>query len=286
MKSAKTNTKHLKNKKGTNINNQKAVSKMFKQKQKREHSMSAQGFYTEKHTHKFGKPKMSFPQKYMSRNCENSSNAEFSVINANNFSTQVLGFKKHRPSVDVLTKLSNNTVNNDMVTPRNKKLIPKVTLIRKLPSESNERGQSSNYRRVRVGNRKQSDIVSGIKVNLGRNASSSNRSNSVNGKFSKNEFISSTKPLKPKGKNKLVKMVSLEETKEKPFPGMLTERDPNQAEEENFVLAEDSGIPNQVYTRRQRRVQCINKLDLIDSSTMSHRGKYSHNNKENATSQY
>lgn len=64
--------------------------------------------------------------------------------------------KRHRPSVEIINKMVNNTLGCEIITPRNNKLVPKITLLKKMPSDSHERGQSSNYRRVRmnrVGNR-------------------------------------------------------------------------------------------------------------------------------------
>lgn len=285
MKDVKNNKKIKK--KGPKINNQKAVSKLFKQNVSREHSVSAQGFYPEnRRLSKFGKQKSSIQPKLSSRNSTNQTN-ELTGLGANSFSSHMPLFK--RASVDN-TKVVNHTICNDMITPRNKKLVPKAALIKKMPSESTERGQSSNYRKVRVGRlgeRKYSNIYQEAKQSS-RNRSISNRSNSVNGKICKNELGSISKSIFET--TTLIRKISLAETTQKFHPGLLTVRDPNKPEvqsstlkcdEENFTLSDESGIPNQVYTRRQRRVNCINKMDLIDSSTLSNRGKFAYSDKEN-----
>lgn len=143
------------------------ISKLLKNDKTRENSASAQSYYTEKQQiSKLGKSKACINQKFTSRNSENPSTTEFSIVNTNSFSTNLITFKRQRPSVDVVSKIISNTINNEIITPRNKKLIPKVSLLKKLPSESNERGQSSNYRRIRVGRlgRKESDTTEERKI--------------------------------------------------------------------------------------------------------------------------
>ena len=158
LKASQNNIPKSKLSKPANINNQKMISKLLKNDKIRENSSSAQSFYTEKHpVNKLGKSKAGINQKFTSRNSENPSATEFSITNTNSFSNNLITFKRQRPSVDVVKGI----ISNEIITPRNNKLIPKVSLLKKLPSESNERGQSSNYRRIRVGRlgRKESETT-------------------------------------------------------------------------------------------------------------------------------
>lgn len=162
LKSSQNQISKVKPKKQTSVNNQKIISKLSKASKQREHSSSAQSFYTEKQPiNKLGKSKNSVGPKFTSRNSENPAPTEFSIVNTGSFNNHLITFKRQRPSVDVVKKAISSTINNDLITPRNK-LIPKVSLLKKAPSESNERGQSSNYRRVRIGRigtRKESDTA-------------------------------------------------------------------------------------------------------------------------------
>jgi hypothetical protein len=141
-----------------------------------EKSISAQGYYSEKQaTQRFTKPKKTIHSKYSSRN-RNRSDSEFSSVNENNFTSQANELKK-RTSVDVQNKLANKTINHDMTTFSSKKLVPKVSLLRKLPRESQERLNSSkcnNIRSNRIGSRKESEGLTKSNKRFQRNRSPPN----------------------------------------------------------------------------------------------------------------
>ena len=305
----KTTLQHreAKSKKKPIINNQKAISKLFKL-EKRDSSASTSTFQVEKRPlSKAGKPKTSLPLKFASRNSENPTGAEACLVNSRSFAQHMLSFNQPRQSADVTQKLLNSTTVNEIVTPRNKKLFKKVSLLRKLPSESNERGQSSNYRRVRIGrlvDRKDSNTTVTLeKKNKPKVLKSINRSNSVNSQTCKNDLLNSSKLndtnilkinlCEQLGSGKsLTREDTLHSARLCPSSATLNKaltslnplKESNTNGEENFTFTDESGIPNKIYTRRQRRVGCINKIDVLNYSGSVQMGKYkSHYNKENYT---
>jgi hypothetical protein len=176
LKSMKTHIKKKTYKKVSKVANPKTSARYQKPEKIRDKSLSVQVYYTERHQ-KFGKQKSNMQTKFNTRNPD-ISDSEFSTVGEGS-SAYFKAFKK-RTSVDV--KKTNKTISNDLITPRNKKLIPKVSLLRKIPSDSNERGQSSNYRKLRA-NRigvRNGNVPSRIHKTVLTRQPSLNKSNSVN----------------------------------------------------------------------------------------------------------
>lgn len=123
----------------------------------REHSLSANGFYKDKIS--LSKVSKSKTKENVSRNADISKNQIQQTSSLNTQQTDRL--RRHRPSVEVMTKFIPKAVGDEIITPRNTKLVSKVALVKKTSYVSNERGQSSNYRRIRMGRMgKKTDSIS------------------------------------------------------------------------------------------------------------------------------
>lgn len=166
---------------------------------------------------------------------------------------QTMAFRSHRQSADMVGKKLNKTVMNDMITPRNKKLIPKLSMLRKLPSDEHEGGQSTTYRRMRGVSRKDTDPCIFGKTEM----LSSKRSDSVTkGLVLKSEANESKYVTEETELREVLKETTVNHTVEDcTFTSKMQQSVKEPCNEENFNLTDESGIPNQVYTRRQRRVR-------------------------------
>jgi hypothetical protein len=130
--------------------------------------------------------------------------------------TTMGALKKKRASVEVMSRHASKPVINRVQTPQCMIInnASKKSLVGKMTSESSQRGQSTNYRKLRVhrlGDRKRSHALPEHKFRTKKVDVSRNRSISVNHKIKNNSKLGSSKPLVHKV-DKLVKYDTLQHT--------------------------------------------------------------------------
>lgn len=230
----------------------------------RERSISAGGFYPKKDKIPLSKIDKSKTKEYTSRNID-SSNTQ-TLVNMNSLAQSKPNghTRRHRPSVEVINKMTNSTINTDVITPRNKtKLVTKVNLVsKKVNDKSNERGQSSNYRRVRMnrlGKRNGS--------NTGGDTSTSTKSTKLAAKFRSNSINSNNNDIKSGSKiikNGLAKSKLRLERKSSEKREILSSKPQNVEKVEkidNFSSKVDM-VTRDLHSARQHRIRYVKKYGV------------------------
>lgn len=193
-----------------------------------------------------------------------------SIISRMHSVSTIGAIKNKRTSVENLTTL------NRVKTPKNMiigNVSTKAIGGRKVTSESTQRGQSSNYRKLRVhriGDRKRSHVIPEHKFKTKKADVSRNRSISVNSKIKSKQVYS--KPLiekvdkltkfdtLPDNDSQVLALISSNETKKqnKICRNLSPMRDQNleqSLQNCNFTMTDENETSSQVYSRRQRRVK-------------------------------
>ena len=185
--------------------------------------------------------------------------------------------RSHRPSLEVGNKIVNKSHWEDIITPRNK-LVPKVSLLRKLPSQSNERGQSSNYRRIRMNrgvSRTDSISLEESKASNANKLAAKMRSNSVNS----NDLLTSKSMTQSNiVKKEINKSKNRLERKSSEKREALTTKSSGNLAFEDFT-GRCNEVTNDFQTSRQNHVRCIKKFGVNEPIHKVY--KYNKHNKEN-----
>lgn len=195
-----------------------------------------------------------------------------SIISRMHSVSTIGAIKNKRTSVEVLNNL------NRVKTPKNMIIGNTSTKAlggRKVTSESTQRGQSSNYRKLRVhriGDRKRSHVLPEQKFKTKKADVSRNRSISVISKIKNKSKQIYSKPLienvdkldkfdtLPYNDSQVLALISSNETKKqsKICRNLSPMRDQNLEQSMqncNFTMTDENETSSQVFSRRQRRVK-------------------------------